>query len=99
MNSGQVLNVLVCSSTPPGAGAGQIAGPLSGVCPTGLDGYLVESYLPYSSASSALDAGLSPVDTAEAAGFFWLGLGLVVLFWAMGLGGSILLRPFWGTRL
>lgn len=98
MNTGQVIDVVVCASAAPGVGAGQQAGPLPGICPTGQDAYLVEAYLPFSTSASALDAGLGPIDLAEAAGFFWLGLSLVVLFWVMGLGGSVLLRPFWASR-
>lgn len=97
MNAGQVLNVLVCSVSAPGAGAGQIFGPIdSALCPAGQQAYLVESYVAFSSSQQFIDGLMSPFDTSIAAGIFGFGFGVVVFFWLLGLKGSVILKPFWG---
>lgn len=99
MPAGQILNVVVCSATDPGSGSGQISGPfpLPG-CPVGQAAYVVQSYVPFASSQSFIDGLMSPFDQTVAAGIFGFGFGMVVFFYLLGLKGSVILRPFWGTR-
>lgn len=100
MPAGQVLNVVVCAASAPGAGAGQVAGPTAFAgCPSGQDAYVVESYVPFSSSQVAIDGLMTPFDPAVAGGIFGFAFGLVVFFYLLGLKGSVILRPFWGGRL
>lgn len=97
--AGQPLNVVVCSAAAPGAGAGQIAGPVAFTgCPSGQDAYVVQSYVPFVGSQSFIDGLMSPFDQGVAAGIFGFGFGMVVFFYLLGLKGSVILRPFWGTR-
>jgi hypothetical protein len=97
MPAGQVLNIVVCASGSPGAGAGQVAGPFSFQgCPAGQDAYVVQSYVPYASSQTFIDGLMSPFDTSVAGGIFGFGFGVVVFFYLLGLKGSVLVRPFFG---
>lgn len=98
-NSGQVLNVLVCSATPPGAAAGQIFGPAdSALCPSGFSAYLVESFIPYSTSADFFDGLAKPFDPVAASVIFSFAFGVVVTFWIIGLKSSVLIRPFFRGR-
>jgi hypothetical protein len=97
--AGQVLNVIACADTAPGAGAGQVAGPVSiPACPIGQDAYVIQSYVPYVGSQAFIDGLMAPFDTAIASGIFGFAFGLVVVFYLIGLKGSVLLRHFWGGR-
>lgn len=99
MPAGQVLNVVICASSSPGSGVGQISGPSSfASCPVGQDAYVVQAYIPFTSSQAFIDGLMSPFDTAVAAGIFGFAFGLVVFFYLLGLKGSVILRPFWGGR-
>lgn len=99
MAAGQSLNVIVCAASPPGVGAGQVAGPTPFTgCPAGQELYVVQSYVPLPSSQGFIDGLMAPFDSAVAAGIFGFGFGLVVFFYVLGLKGSVLLRPFWGGR-
>jgi hypothetical protein len=99
MAVGQVLNVVVCSVSAPGVGAGQIAGPFAQLgCPDGQAGYVVQSYVPLVASQSFIDGLMSPFDQSVAAGIFGFAFGLVVFFYLLGLKGSVIVRPFWGGR-
>src|SRR5450830_5024 len=96
MSAGQILNVVVCSSTDPGSGNGQIFGPLqSPVCPSGMNTYIVSSYIPFSTSQVVFDGLALPFDPAVAGSIFSFSFGAVCFFWLLGLKGSVLLRPFW----
>ena len=96
MSSGQILDVLVCASSDPGSGNGQVSGPIAdAVCPPGESGYAVTSYLPYSTSQTTFDGLGLPFDPVVAAGLFSFGFGVLVMFWLLGLKGSVLLRLFW----
>ena len=99
MPAGQILNVLVCASSAPGAASGQVAGPVSNpACPAGQDQYVVTSYVPFEASQNFIDGLMAPFDSAVASGIFGFGFGVVVFFFILGLKGSVLLRPFWGGR-
>lgn len=96
MAAGQVLNVVVCASSDPGAGAGQVAGPFAFAgCPSGQSGYVVQSYVPLSSSASFIDGLMSPFDPVAASGIFSFGFGVVVAFWLIGVKLGVVVRPFW----
>lgn len=93
--AGQTLNVVVCSPTAPGAGAGQLAGPFDlAMCPSGQSAFVVESYVPLSGSDSFFDGLMSPFDTSIASAIFGFAFGLVVFFYLLGWKGSLLLKPF-----
>jgi hypothetical protein len=99
MPAGQVLNVVVCSASAPGVGAGQVSGPVSFAgCPAGQDAYVVQSYVPLTASQGFIDGLMAPFDSSVAAGIFGFAFGLVVFFYLLGLKGSVILRPFWGGR-
>lgn len=99
MAAGQIVNVLICSPTPPGVAAGQLAGPLlRSPCPAGQDAYLISGYLAFPSSQQFLDGLMSPFDPAVASQIFGFGFGLVVFFYLIGLKGSVILSHFWGRR-
>lgn len=99
MSAGQLLNVIVCSASAPGVGAGQVAGPVAFPgCPSGQDAYVIQSYVPLAGSQGFIDGLMSPFDQAVAAEIFSFGFGLVVAFYLLGLKGSVILRPFWGHR-
>jgi hypothetical protein len=92
MPAGQLVSVVVCSSSAPAGGAVQLS--VQG-CQDGLFSWLVPAYLPFPEASSALDSALTSFDPATASGLFSFGFGLVVFFYLLGLKGSVLIKPFW----
>jgi len=99
MSAGQILNLIVCSASPPGVGAGQIAGPLQAtICPAGQDAYVIQSFVPFVSSQNFIDGLMSPFDSSIAASIFGFGFGLVVFFFLLGVKGSVLVKPFWGGR-
>lgn len=96
MPAGQVLNVVVCSSTAPGVGSGQVAGPASFAgCPDGQQAYVVQSYVPLTSSAGFLDGLMAPFDSSVAGAMFGFGFGSVVFFYLFGLKMSVLVKPFW----
>jgi len=99
MSSGQLLNVLVCSTTDLGSGNGQIFGPIAdATCPAGMNAFVVNSYVPFATSQSVFDGLGLPFDPLVASGIFSFAFGIIVFFWLLGLKGSILLKPFWGKR-
>jgi hypothetical protein len=96
MPAGQVVNVVVCSPTLPAGGATAATGLLSyGACPSGQTAYMVPSYLPFSDSSGYIDGLARPFDPTVAGGIFGFGFGVVVVFYLIGLKGSVLIKPFW----
>lgn len=99
MPAGQTLNVVVCSASDIGTGSGQLFGPLAeGFCPSGQNAYVVSSYVPFATSQPVFDGLALPFDPVVASGIFGFAFGVVVFFWLLGLKGSVLLRPFWGSR-
>lgn len=99
MAVGQIANVVVCATSDIGSANGQVFGPVSAsVCPPGQNAYVVQSYVPFASAQGFFDGLSAPFDSAVAASIFGFGFGLVVVFFLLGLKGSVILRPFWGGR-
>ena len=99
MAAGQILNVIVCSSNAPGAGSGQVSGPVPFVgCPACQEAFVIQSYVPFSSSSAFIDGLMAPFDPSIAGGIFGFSFGLVVFFYLLGLKGSVILRHFWGGR-
>ena len=96
MSAGQILNVVVCSSTSPGAAGGQVAGPMAFAgCPAGEDAYVIRSYVPYAASQSFIDGLMAPFDQAVAGGIFGFAFGTVVFFYLLGVKFSVIVRPFW----
>lgn len=97
MSSGQVLSVVVCSGSVPAGGAFPVSGSMTGVCPNGQVAYVVPAYVPFSESAAAIDGVMSPFDPAIGSGIFSFGFGVVVVFYLIGLKGSVLVRPFWSS--
>lgn len=99
MPAGQIVNVLVCSSSQPLDGASLAGSAIqSGVCADGQQAFIVPAYVPFVEAQAYIDGLMSEFDPSVAAALFGFGWAIVVFFYLLGLKGSVLLRPFWGGR-